>query len=80
MTDCWRNRAVGNELDILVGVQLNTSQQGILILKKASHALQLLRVRMASVFERSYCLLDTDENTQELLCANVAPCLKHSVE
>lgn len=56
------------------------SQHGIVILKKANHALDLLRMSTASAFEGSYSLLDTGEDTQGLLCPNVDPCLKHSVE
>lgn len=61
---------MGKELDILVGVKLIMSQQGILILKKANHALELLKVSVVSAFRGSDSLLGADKDTQGLLLSS----------
>lgn len=78
ITDCGRNRAVVKELDILAGVELNMSQQGMTSYPKEGKP--CTQGGMATAFEGSYSLLDADEDTQGLLCPGVTPCFKHSVD
>lgn len=55
---CLRNSPAEKNLDILVDVKQNMNQQCILILKKANHALEFLRVSVASGFEKIFLYLE----------------------